>query len=126
MNPSASTNSVIIGQDSKASEIPTYSTQHQSMTVSQSDLEQFEKCPEQEILYAKFTNGKPKTKLSKLFYLAQGTTDAKSQEPDIGVDIGYVPVGQTQDDENCVRVLNYFFEVQNYQYFDNHIYQIYH
>ena len=114
MNPSAPTpaNYPIIGQDSQANQMPTYSTEHQSMTITQSDLDQFEKCPKPETLYAKFTTGKPMPKFTKLFYLAKGTTDTtdtKAQEPDIGVDIGYVPVGQTQDDENCVRALNYFF-----------------
>lgn len=109
MNPSAPMKSPIIHQDSKANQIPTYSTSSQSVTMTQRDFTQFNKFPKQEILYAKLTNKKKSRKFKQLFYLAQGTTESKIPEPDIGVDTGYVPVGETQDDENCVRVLNYFF-----------------
>ena len=98
-----------IEQDEKADKIPTYSGNHSFVRFTQADYDECRKQPLMINKYCMFTNGKKDNKFNKSFYLAHGGDD-NGENPNIDTgNVIMVSVGQTDNDEDCLRSLQYFF-----------------
>ena len=97
-----------IEQDEKADKIPTYSASHSFVRFTQADYDECRKRPLMINKYCRFTNGKKDNKFNKPFYLAHGADNGENENTDTGT-VKIVSVGQTDNDEDCIRALHYFF-----------------